>query len=767
MYPISDIYNLHTSEISMSADGRYIAFTTSKIDPLGADFDQKNRVFIYDTKLRKFKPVGTKVDGSSGNVSGYFPSISPDGRYVAFASKDTDLFNGDTSYTYNIFVYDRELSTTRVVMTPGENTVFAPTLQITAGGTGVIYDWEHQIYYTDLGGGDPVLVTHSPAGEPSNGWSGLYDSLSSSADGRTLAFASNATNLAEPERALEYINSSYTYRADTSKLISASHPPLWPVGASLASPEQGTKYIMLQWPAVTGTDVAFYQIYRNGELISLQKETYFMDTGLEPGTAYEYQVIGGNDRFEWNEGLPRLIVSTKTGEEELPQWPSGAQVTATASVTGVSLRWPAAIDLIGIDHYLIEFGENQVLVDGDQTGIDIPGLLPGTEYTFRLHAVNASGQSTAEALTANVRTLSSSDSGDGGGSGDGGNGGGSGDGGGNGGNGGGSGDGGGNGGNGGGIGGGSSGGGGTTQPSEDLDLFVHWNEPVQLDIHRLKPPADPVVNVTWLTDMFQIGMAGNQPWQTPVEISFRYDQSAAGSRDIRKAALFRRSTEDPTQWIYVGGWADTANGQLTAKIDRSGIYAVRLTEVTFEDLAGHWGRADIEALASRGIVNGTGTGTFKPKGTVTRAEFIKMLVIGLAGNKLENSDSMPSPMLSDVRQQDWFYSYMKLAATLGWVKGDGLGLFRPNDPVTREEMAVLLINALGLSESEKPDSRLPDHFSDRIDVTDWAKSSVSYAVSKQWIRGLSETKLAPKAVTTRAQAAALIMRVLTEIESGK
>lgn len=101
----------------------------------------------------------------------------------------------------------------------------------------------------------------------------------------------------------------------------------------------------------------------------------------------------------------------------------------------------------------------------------------------------------------------------------------------------------------------------------------------------------------------------------------------------------------------------------------------------FHDTAGHWAEKTLNEWQDKGLIDGYGDGSFQPNGTVTRAEFIK-LVNRTLGFTAESEISF-----SDVTERDWFHAEVAKAVTAGYAQGSG-GLFRPNQPVTRAEAAV-------------------------------------------------------------------------------
>lgn len=100
---------------SISADGRYVAFVSYATNLISGDTNGKSDVFVHDRQTGETARVSVSDVGAEGNDASWYPSISMDGRYVAFASYASDLVAGDSNGGEDIFVHDRQTGiTTRV-----------------------------------------------------------------------------------------------------------------------------------------------------------------------------------------------------------------------------------------------------------------------------------------------------------------------------------------------------------------------------------------------------------------------------------------------------------------------------------------------------------------------------------------------------------------------------------------------------------------------------------------------------------------------------
>lgn len=168
----------------------------------------------------------------------------------------------------------------------------------------------------------------------------------------------------------------------------------------------------------------------------------------------------------------------------------------------------------------------------------------------------------------------------------------------------------------------------------------------------------------------------------------------------------------------------------------------------FRDTAGHWAAETLDEWQDEGLIDGYGDGSFQPNGTVTRAEFAK-LVNRTLGFTAESEISF-----SDVTERDWFHAEVAHAVAAGYAQGSG-GLFRPNQPVTRAEAAVMLARAAGLAANEER----ANTFTDAASIPAWAKGSVGAAAEAGCMNGYPNGAFGALGSITRAEAVVTLDRV--------
>jgi Tol biopolymer transport system component len=110
--------NGHSLAASISVNGRYVAFYSSATNLVARDTNGRRDVFRRDTQTGKTTRISVSSSGQQANGESFGPSIAPDGRYVAFYSDASNLVAGDTNNADDIFVRDNQTgATTRVSVT--------------------------------------------------------------------------------------------------------------------------------------------------------------------------------------------------------------------------------------------------------------------------------------------------------------------------------------------------------------------------------------------------------------------------------------------------------------------------------------------------------------------------------------------------------------------------------------------------------------------------------------------------------------------------
>ena len=195
---------------SVSADGRFVAFSSAASNLVPGDTNGKADVFLKDMQTGAVTRISAGAEGSEGDDDSDAPSISADGRFVAFRSNAGNLVANDTNGKTDVFLKDTQTGVlTRVSTSAGGGQAGAASgytsLAISASGRYVAFDsgaadlvpgdenGKRDVFIKDTQTGAIALVSASAAG--GQGDQDSYESIAVSADGRFVAFSSDASNL--------------------------------------------------------------------------------------------------------------------------------------------------------------------------------------------------------------------------------------------------------------------------------------------------------------------------------------------------------------------------------------------------------------------------------------------------------------------------------------------------------------------------------------------------------------------------------------------
>lgn len=170
---------------------------------------------------------------------------------------------------------------------------------------------------------------------------------------------------------------------------------------------------------------------------------------------------------------------------------------------------------------------------------------------------------------------------------------------------------------------------------------------------------------------------------------------------------------------------------------------------TFTDIQGHWGQKIIEDLAEKGIINGETPKLYNPEGQVTRAQFIKLLACALT-----DKFSSGKTGYSDIDDNFWAKDYIVYAQSTGILTDAAGSKFDPDRAITRNEAAIWLGRTV--TETDKKD--IPS-FTDQKEFQNFTEAA--YAIKAGIMQGNEDGSFAPRTGMTRAEAAAVISRLMT------
>ncbi len=203
--------NGRSTSASLSADGRYVAFSSAATSLVRGDTNRQTDIFLNDLQLNMGEADEVSSEGLEPSGWSYPPSISDDGRYVAYRSDASNLVEGDTNKQWDIFVHDKQTGKTERVSIASNGqqangASFGPA--ISGDGHYVAFHSDaSNLIANDANGAKDVFVhdrrtrtttrvSTTSAGVAGNGHSSVQ---AISADGRYVAFRSSASNLVDDD----------------------------------------------------------------------------------------------------------------------------------------------------------------------------------------------------------------------------------------------------------------------------------------------------------------------------------------------------------------------------------------------------------------------------------------------------------------------------------------------------------------------------------------------------------------------------------------
>lgn len=283
------------------------------------------------------------------------------------------------------------------------------------------------------------------------------------------------------------------------------------------------------------------------------------------------------------------------------------------------------------------------------------------------------------------------------------------------------------------------------------------------------PPATPSgFMLLGAVYQFTVGGQDHYTFNSPVTLTLSFDPSKIPAGETPAIYYYDDTT---SQWVNIGGTVSSNNDTITVTVNHFTNYAVFAantvpvpttptapTSPAFSDVsASFWGYQAISSLAGQGIVSGYPDGTFKPDNQITRAEFCAIMdkVLNLAPYTPQTST------FTDVNTTAWYDQAVETAVYAGIVKGYGNGTFLPNDPISRQEIACVLIQALGKSQLAEANANAVTKFTDDQSIASWSRGFVYETLQQGIINGYPDSTFKPDNETTRAEACAMVSNFLS------
>ncbi|MEH2936402.1 S-layer homology domain-containing protein, partial [Acutalibacter sp. JLR.KK004] len=260
-----------------------------------------------------------------------------------------------------------------------------------------------------------------------------------------------------------------------------------------------------------------------------------------------------------------------------------------------------------------------------------------------------------------------------------------------------------------------------------------------------KPDANGKVTVTLPKATELTGLKPTFNVSEGANVSSQKNLGANNANLITSGSIMN-FTQPKSVWVLSENGANTQKYTIEVKIDDG-----------FSDVKpGDWFYSYVMDASKRGIIIGNGDGTFGPHTNVTRVQFATMMarVDGFDASAWEDKPSQFSDMNGITGEAAAAVAY---CADKGYITGDGGSTtFRPNDTISRQEMAVIISRVMKL---DVENVEIGIRFADDAKIAGWAKNYVYACVNAKMLMGEGDNTFNPLGSTTRAAAATAAVRV--------
>jgi uncharacterized repeat protein (TIGR02543 family) len=255
---------------------------------------------------------------------------------------------------------------------------------------------------------------------------------------------------------------------------------------------------------------------------------------------------------------------------------------------------------------------------------------------------------------------------------------------------------------------------------------------------------------------FSVTSGGSAVSQFGGNVSVSVPYTPASGEDTNAIVIYYIAA-DGTPTLVPDARYDAATGTVAFTTTHFSTYAVGYNKVGFTDVAsGAWYADAVTFLSARSVTSGTTATTFSPDATLTRGQFITMLLRAYGVAAVTN----PADNFTDAGST-YYTGYLAAAKKLGITSGVGGNRFAPDNAITRQEMFTLLYNALKVLDKlpEGASGKTLADFADSGSVASWATDAMTALVKAGTVTGSNGT-LNPTGITTRAEMAQVLYNLL-------
>ena len=284
----------------------------------------------------------------------------------------------------------------------------------------------------------------------------------------------------------------------------------------------------------------------------------------------------------------------------------------------------------------------------------------------------------------------------------------------------------------------------------DLDLRV--------DLDTSGIPVNVVNTITGEIGTVQITLAHNGEFGFTMTLTaplgkenagywanlYHYDERAE-AMNFEAAAKIDETCSVTIPFSHASQYAIVIDTHSHAKVDVSEIFVDVAPDAWYKDA--------VQYAYDNGLMTGVSATEFAPEATTTRAMIVSILA------RLEGVEQAEAAGFADVTDE-WYATAVNWAANVGVVNGYEDNTFRPNQPITREQLAAILMNYASYKGQDV--SNRADHTSYTDQPSTWAEETMQWAVAEKLITGVTNDELQPQGNATRAQVAAILQRFLAQ-----
>ncbi len=226
---------------------------------------------------------------------------------------------------------------------------------------------------------------------------------------------------------------------------------------------------------------------------------------------------------------------------------------------------------------------------------------------------------------------------------------------------------------------------------------------------------------------------------------FIYTFSGSGSTTTTSTTI---SPTTSTTTSGGGGGTTSTTVPATTSTTVAGTSTIPLVDVKDSD----WFAPCIRTLVLKGVINGYPNHEFRPNIGITRAEFAKVIILAVG-----EQPSTTETAFSDV-DDNWAKGFIQRASELGIITGYPDGTFKPEQLITRQEIAVMIVKAGKFGEAETFVSEFPD-----VPSSLWSWPFIEKAADLDIVKGFTDGMFRPTAFATRAEACSMVCNMLQQL----